>query len=298
MWSQKGRTSWLEELAISQAVDVGRQKENRRPLRRRLFTNPAGWAYKGRLEGFRRPLEARPPCLSKGQHMMTETSYTTDVVIRQTPATACPPNYLQQLHAEHKARQARFVAGAFEKQAPTPKPTPQSQPRNLLAEALRRERDALAATLDRQRRDAAIICGTDANLMEAAHPWLVAEMRKRLTPIRIQEIIKIVREFYGVSHEDMTSARRMGNVVKHRQVGMYLSHELTSKTLPEIGHQFGKDHTTALWGIRKIAVMIGEKPSGWDKRKTVPPFDPVLVFEILSLKALIESTKGRRDGLT
>jgi chromosomal replication initiator protein len=38
-----------------------------------------------------------------------------------------------------------------------------------------------------------------------------------------------------------------------RQIGMYLSKQLTTRSLPEIGRRFGdRDHTTVLHAIRKI----------------------------------------------
>jgi chromosomal replication initiator protein len=43
-----------------------------------------------------------------------------------------------------------------------------------------------------------------------------------------------------------------------RQIGMYLSKQLTTRSLPEIGRRFGdRDHTTVLHAIRKIEGEIG-----------------------------------------
>lgn len=71
--------------------------------------------------------------------------------------------------------------------------------------------------------------------------------------IKIEDIIKIVSRHFGVSKGDILSQRRHRSVVWPRQIGMYLSKQLTSRSLPEIGRRFGnRDHTTVLHAIRKI----------------------------------------------
>jgi chromosomal replication initiator protein len=51
----------------------------------------------------------------------------------------------------------------------------------------------------------------------------------------------------------MHSARRARAVARPRQVAMYLSKHLTSRSLPEIGRKFGgRDHTTVMHAVRKI----------------------------------------------
>ena len=52
----------------------------------------------------------------------------------------------------------------------------------------------------------------------------------------------------------MYSAKRPKNIAEPRQIAMYLTKELTQKSLPEIGANFGgRDHTTVLHACRKIA---------------------------------------------
>jgi chromosomal replication initiator protein len=51
----------------------------------------------------------------------------------------------------------------------------------------------------------------------------------------------------------MLSSRRTANVVRPRQIAMYLAKTLTLRSLPEIGRRFGgRDHTTVLHAVRKI----------------------------------------------
>jgi len=73
------------------------------------------------------------------------------------------------------------------------------------------------------------------------------------TYISIEAIQKAVADFYKIKIIDMHSTRRPRNIAFPRQIAMYLSKELTSKSLPEIGQNFGgRDHTTVLHAHRKI----------------------------------------------
>lgn len=79
--------------------------------------------------------------------------------------------------------------------------------------------------------------------------------------VRIEEIIKTVSRHFGVSKPDILSQRRHRSVVWPRQIGMYLSKQLTARSLPEIGRRFGnRDHTTVLHAIRKIDKELAGNP--------------------------------------
>ncbi|TFW23390.1 chromosomal replication initiator protein DnaA [Massilia arenosa] len=72
--------------------------------------------------------------------------------------------------------------------------------------------------------------------------------------ISVENIQKTVADFYNIKVADMYSKRRPANIARPRQIAMYLSKELTQKSLPEIGELFGgRDHTTVLHAVRKIA---------------------------------------------
>ncbi len=76
------------------------------------------------------------------------------------------------------------------------------------------------------------------------------------SPVRIDDILRLVARRYGVSRADLLSQRRTANVVKPRQIAMYLAKTLTLRSLPEIGRRFaGRDHTTVLHAVRKVAGM-------------------------------------------
>ncbi|MCB9978877.1 MAG: chromosomal replication initiator protein DnaA [Rhodospirillales bacterium] len=75
--------------------------------------------------------------------------------------------------------------------------------------------------------------------------------------ITIDEIQRKVAEHYNLRVSDMHSARRARNVARPRQVAMFLSKQLTARSLPEIGRKFGgRDHTTVMHAVRKIEELL------------------------------------------
>ncbi|MDB5507088.1 MAG: DnaA [Devosia sp.] len=80
---------------------------------------------------------------------------------------------------------------------------------------------------------------------------------KEAKRVRIEDILRIVSRHYKVMRNDLLSARRSRDVVRPRQIAMFLAKALTSRSLPEIGRRFGgRDHTTVLHSVRKIEQMI------------------------------------------
>jgi chromosomal replication initiator protein len=77
--------------------------------------------------------------------------------------------------------------------------------------------------------------------------------------ITVELIQRTVAEYYKIKVSDMYSKRRPTSIAAPRQVAMYLAKELTQKSLPEIGELFGgRDHTTVLHAVRKIADARGK----------------------------------------
>ena len=76
--------------------------------------------------------------------------------------------------------------------------------------------------------------------------------------VKIEDIQKLVASHYNVTKADILSARRTANVVRPRQIAMFLAKTLTPRSLPEIGRRFGgRDHTTVLHAVRKIESLVG-----------------------------------------
>ncbi len=79
---------------------------------------------------------------------------------------------------------------------------------------------------------------------------LIAAQDKQIT---IENIQKVVAEYYKIRSSDMLSKNRSRTIARPRQMAMTLAKELTHHSLPEIGRAFGgKDHTTVLYATRKI----------------------------------------------
>jgi chromosomal replication initiator protein len=71
--------------------------------------------------------------------------------------------------------------------------------------------------------------------------------------VSIDNIQRVVADYYKIKVSDLLSKRRSRSVARPRQVAMSLAKELTNHSLPEIGNAFGgRDHTTVLHACRKI----------------------------------------------
>jgi chromosomal replication initiator protein len=71
--------------------------------------------------------------------------------------------------------------------------------------------------------------------------------------LTIDEIITAVSKFYQVSEQEIKGRKRNRDIVRPRQVVMYLAREETQASLPEIGTELGgRDHTTVIYGIEKV----------------------------------------------
>lgn len=72
--------------------------------------------------------------------------------------------------------------------------------------------------------------------------------------VSIDNIQRLVAEYYNIKISDILSKRRNRTIARPRQMAMFLAKELTSHSLPEIGEAFGgRDHTTVLHACKRIA---------------------------------------------
>ena len=75
--------------------------------------------------------------------------------------------------------------------------------------------------------------------------------------VSVDNIQRVVAEYYKIKVADLLSKRRSRSVARPRQVAMYLAKDLTNHSLPEIGDLFGgRDHTTVLHACRKIKELL------------------------------------------
>ncbi|HXH87817.1 MAG TPA: chromosomal replication initiator protein DnaA [Gaiellaceae bacterium] len=80
--------------------------------------------------------------------------------------------------------------------------------------------------------------------------------------ISIRSIQETVSERFGMTINELCSAKRSQAIAYPRQVAMYLSRALTDSSLPKIGKEFGgRDHTTVMHANAKIEGMIREDRS-------------------------------------
>ncbi|MCQ1531683.1 chromosomal replication initiator protein DnaA [Lutispora saccharofermentans] len=85
-----------------------------------------------------------------------------------------------------------------------------------------------------------------------------------------------VGEFFNVKVEDFNAKKRTRSIVYPRQIAMYLCREMTDLSLPKIGEEFGRDHTTIMHAYDKISSDMN--------------IDPELKNIINDLKSKIENT--------
>ncbi|WP_028647917.1 chromosomal replication initiator protein DnaA [Nocardiopsis sp. CNT312] len=67
--------------------------------------------------------------------------------------------------------------------------------------------------------------------------------------------------YFGLTVEDLCGTSRSRVLVTARQIAMYLCRELTDLSLPKIGQQFGRDHTTVMHADRKVRALMAERRS-------------------------------------
>jgi chromosomal replication initiator protein len=93
--------------------------------------------------------------------------------------------------------------------------------------------------------------------LETAQDVLRDVLRANDRRVSIEDIQKKVAEHFQIRLSDMSSARRSRSVARPRQVAMYLSKQLTSRSLPEIGRKFGgRDHTTVMHAVKKVDQLM------------------------------------------
>ncbi len=92
------------------------------------------------------------------------------------------------------------------------------------------------------------------------------EEEKTIKDLTVDEIMRSVAQFYGVKMDEILSKERTQTLVTPRQVAMFLSCKLTTRSLVEIGRSFGKTHATVYHGAQTIQKRIDVET---ELRKTV-----------------------------
>lgn len=93
----------------------------------------------------------------------------------------------------------------------------------------------------------------DIELATEALQDLLAEAQKQIT---IDQILKIVSDYFQIKIAEILGKKRTRNIVRPRQIAMTLAKELTQQSLPSIGNAFGgRDHTTVMHANKTIAEL-------------------------------------------
>lgn len=94
-----------------------------------------------------------------------------------------------------------------------------------------------------------------------------ASPRRFISP---KKIVRAVAEFYDLSEKDLSNRSRKREIVKPRQVAMYLLREELKCSFPFIGERLGKkDHTTAIHAYKKILADLASHPELETELKTL-----------------------------
>jgi len=79
--------------------------------------------------------------------------------------------------------------------------------------------------------------------------------------LTVEEIQKVVSDYYDIRMGDMTSNRRPQCIAFPRQIAMYLSREMTTHSLPSIGQSFGKNHATVMHACKTVSNKLKLDPA-------------------------------------
>ena len=74
------------------------------------------------------------------------------------------------------------------------------------------------------------------------------------------DIIRAVAEYHQLKVSDLKGRRRERAIARPRQVAMYLCRESLGKSFPEIGREFGKDHSTVISACHKVEELLSVDP--------------------------------------
>jgi chromosomal replication initiator protein len=89
-----------------------------------------------------------------------------------------------------------------------------------------------------------------------------------------KEVVKIISDFYKIEEESIYEKTRKKEIIKPRQIIMYILREDFNISYPSIGEKLGgRDHTTVIHSCEKVKKEI--------------KFDPLLLKEVQEIRSLI-----------
>lgn len=114
------------------------------------------------------------------------------------------------------------------------------------------------------------LCRLAAFASAMSHPSVTIEVAEQLLgtvfdkeaagrrPVRIDDIIKKVAEYFDLSTADLLSQKRPKHIAEPRMIAMYMAREMTNQSYPEIGESFRRNHATVIHANKSIKNRCGE----------------------------------------
>ena len=99
----------------------------------------------------------------------------------------------------------------------------------------------------------------DEELTQTAMRKLIPELEANQVVLHPVDIVRIVAAFFGGSIEDLASRSRKRDVLRKRQIAMYLCRRYTTASAKEIGRLLGRDHSAVLNAESIIERLILER---------------------------------------
>ena len=90
----------------------------------------------------------------------------------------------------------------------------------------------------------------------------MSEAPKARVPWAARLILDRTARHFGYRPRELIAHKRHLNANMALHVAMYVAHEYTASSYPEIGRALSRDHTTVMHGVRKIARLIADEPDG------------------------------------
>ncbi len=82
---------------------------------------------------------------------------------------------------------------------------------------------------------------------------ILKDVFNQIKVITVDKIQNVVSNYFNIPLSEMLSQRRSRPLARPRQIAMYLSKKMTSRSLPEIGRRFAnRDHTTVIHAVKTI----------------------------------------------
>lgn len=180
------------------------------------------------------------------------------------------PNFIPGLENRLKSR---FVSGMI---IDIPTPDQESKIAILKAKSLLNNIDLnneiinfLASSIESNVREIegivnAIVCQTQLKNRELSLSEVKSLIKNNTKPkknVSVKEVIKMITDFYNISEDSIFDKTRKKEVVRPRQVIMYILREDFNLSFPSIGEKMGgRDHTTVIHSCEKIKEDLKANP--------------------------------------